>query len=783
MVKSGKNWGMNEGPNHTHQELQYLRNEVKKLNNQFDLLFDNSPYMMYEIDIKGPKLLRVNDVLCEKMGYTREEFLSRDPMNFIDRESKKLFQDTIENFPSVNKQPYWMEYTGVSKDGDQVIGERNIIFTYENGMPKGAFVIVHDVTQRKKNEESLKESEELYRSLFEVSDDGFELLEVLFDEDSIAYDCKILMVNQAFEHQTGLKKKDVLGQRTNKIIPLLEDSWLEIIGRVVRTGKPEHMVEFNKHTNRWYDDYIFKFKHNQVGLLIRDITERKNDEKALKESEELYRTLFENNQDGFVLVEPVFDDEGNSHDFVMLDFNKVWEDQTGLNAADYLGKTITEAMPDVEPIWISNFAEVCKTDEPIHFESYNKVADKWFDIYAFTFKKGQVGVLFNDISKRKRAEEALEDVKNNLELQVKERTLQLSNERQRLYNIFEKMPVMVWLITSDYRIPFANKAFRDKFGEAEGRYCYDYCFGLSEPCDFCESFNVFETGKPHNWECKTKDGSVLHVYDFPFTDIDGTKLILEIDIDVTNYKQAQDALSNYNVILEKKVAERTRKLEKSNKELEQFAYVASHDLQEPLRMVSSFTQLLERKYKGKLDSNADDYIGFILDGSKRMKDLIDDLLTLSRLDTENNELELNDLNQVLDDVLLDLKSTMDETNAQVTCDHLPVAYCDSSQIRQVFQNLIRNAIKFHQKIPRIHISAGGNENEWIIGVKDNGIGIDPKHHQEIFEVFRRLHTREEYAGTGIGLAICKRLIDGHNGRIWVESEPEKGATFYFTIPK
>lgn len=226
-----------------------------------------------------------------------------------------------------------------------------------------------------------------------------------------------------------------------------------------------------------------------------------------------------------------------------------------------------------------------------------------------------------------------------------------------------------------------------------------------------------------------------------------------------------------------------KKLEISNKELERFAYVASHDLQEPLRMVSSFTQLLERKYKDKLDADANDYIGFIVDGSKRMKDLINDLLTFSRLNTEKREFQLTDLNQVLDSVLLDLKSTIEKLNANITHDDLPVVNCDYSQIRQVFQNLIVNALKFHETPPKIYISAGENEEEWILGVNDKGIGIDPVHQKQIFEIFRRLHTREEYTGTGIGLSICKRIIEGHNGRIWVESEPGKGSSFYFTIPQ
>ena len=231
------------------------------------------------------------------------------------------------------------------------------------------------------------------------------------------------------------------------------------------------------------------------------------------------------------------------------------------------------------------------------------------------------------------------------------------------------------------------------------------------------------------------------------------------------------------------LTETIKKLEASNKELEQFAYVASHDLQEPLRMVASFTQLLEKKYKDNLDKDADEYIDFIVEGANRMKDLIDDLLIFSRLNTEKKAFQNTDLNQLLKNVIFGMKSTIEKENAYITYDSLPVVRCDSSQMNQVFQNLISNSIKFHETPPRIHISAEENTDEWILGVSDEGIGIDPSYQQKIFDVFRRLHTREEYAGTGIGLSICKRIVERHGGRIWVESEPNKGANFYFTILK
>jgi signal transduction histidine kinase len=251
-----------------------------------------------------------------------------------------------------------------------------------------------------------------------------------------------------------------------------------------------------------------------------------------------------------------------------------------------------------------------------------------------------------------------------------------------------------------------------------------------------------------------------------------SRVIKALQTEITERKRAEEELEQY-----------ASELERSNQELQQFAYVASHDLQEPLRMVTSYVQLLQRRYRGQLDSDADEFIAFAVDGATRMQALIKGLLTYSRVGTRGKPFEPTDTETTLNHTLMNLKLAIEESDTVVTHDPLPTVIADAMQMEQLLQNLIGNAIKFKREHPpRVHVGASRQNGEWIFSVQDNGIGIEPRYNDRIFLIFQRLHTRDQYPGTGIGLAVCKRIVERHNGRIWVQSEPDQGSTFYFTIP-
>jgi light-regulated signal transduction histidine kinase (bacteriophytochrome) len=244
--------------------------------------------------------------------------------------------------------------------------------------------------------------------------------------------------------------------------------------------------------------------------------------------------------------------------------------------------------------------------------------------------------------------------------------------------------------------------------------------------------------------------------------------------DITERRRAEESLRRT-----------VEELERSNKELEQFAYVTSHDLQEPLRQVRAFVQLLRERYGDRFDGKAGQYMQFIYNGAERMSNLVADLLEYSRVGSRERKRDPVLCQPSLDAALRNLAASIEEAGARITCDLLPTVTADPTLLTQLFQNLIGNAVKFRWEDvqPAIHVGARREDDHWLFWVRDNGIGVPPEHAERIFQIFQRLHTRDKYPGTGIGLAISKKIVERHGGRIWVESQPGRGSTFYFTLPE
>ncbi len=372
--------------------------------------------------------------------------------------------------------------------------------------------------------------------------------------------------------------------------------------------------------------------------------------------------------------------------------------------------------------------------------------------------------LAKEVAERKRAEEALRQNQRFLEA------------------VIQNAPACIKLVAEDGSLLQMNQAGlrileADSLGQVQGKNISSCASFQYRPAFMNLVKEVFQ-GKTGTleFEAASLKGKPLWLstHAVPLYDNAGNiTALLGITVDITGRKHAEDER-------ERLIGE----LARSNKELEQFAYVASHDLQEPLRMVAGFVSLLEKKYKGRLDEKADKYIRFAVDGSLRMEKLIEGLLAYSRVSTRGIEFRRVDLEQVFNEAAANLSAAIRESKAHVTRDDLPAVMGDETQLLQLLQNLIGNAVKFRKTDvpPEVHISAQKKETEWLFEVRDNGIGIKKEDFGKLFQVFQRLHSREEYPGTGIGLAVCKKIVERHGGRIWVESVPGEGTSFFFTIP-
>ena len=365
------------------------------------------------------------------------------------------------------------------------------------------------------------------------------------------------------------------------------------------------------------------------------------------------------------------------------------------------------------------------------------------------------------------------------EIVAQQRTAEIiEKERKRLLSLMDGIDDVIYVSDPEsYELLHVNEAFKSNWGgDINGKKCYKVLQNRDAPCPFCTNDRIFGDmlGQSHVWEFQNEVNQ--HWYrcsDKAIQWVDGRMVRFEIAADITSLKLLEDELKQKN-----------DELGRSNKELEQFAYVASHDLQEPLRMVASYTELLQERYQGKLDAKADKYIGYAVDGAKRMQGLINDLLLLSRVNTRGKPFGPVDCNDLVQKVLQSMRAAIEDQQARIEVGPLPVILGDETQLFQLFQNLIANAVKFHgADLPVVKISAKQNNSTWIFQVQDNGIGIDSRFFDRIFIIFQRLHERGAYQGTGIGLAISKKIVERHGGNIWIESQPDKGSSFYFSLPK
>jgi PAS domain S-box-containing protein len=752
-----------------------------------------------------------------------------DYENYVHEEDRKRFVEYVRD--SLNsRNPMNIEYRMVQESGNVIHVHAICESTYDaDGKPAVTRGTLQDITARKMDEERLRDSEEMFRSVFETSTQGIMLT---------APDGTVYRANKAAQDLLGRSEEEILEVGRDRVIDFDDPRLKLALEERSRTGCFIGELNYRRKDGTVFPAFVssslFPTAKGEMrcSIIFQDITERKLAEETLKRNKERieadlkaltrmhelvmkisrlndFKAVLQEIMD--VAVAIVGADRGTlqliegdslnlvahyAHEQPFIEFFKVVTSQASVcgEATKHNKRVIVEDVeisplftgtPSLEVLRSAGVRSVQST--PLVNRNGNLIGiltTQWsvphtpdeHDLWRIDLLAQRA----TDFIENWRAGEALRKSHDELEMRVQERTAELEEakqditvERQRLYDVLETLPVYVCLLDSDYRMPFANRYFRETFAKPLGRRCHDFLFNLTEPCEICDTYTVMKTRAPHHWYWTGPNGRDYDIYDFPFFEADGSMLILEMGIDITERNKAEASLKQT-------LAELTR----SNEDLQQFAYVASHDLQEPLRNVASCLQMLEKKYKNNLGADGDQYIHHAVEGAVRMKALITDLLEYSRVATRGKLPKRTDCEQLLDQTLKNLRMAISEAGAMISHDPLPAIFGDDSQLLLVFQNLLQNAIKFRKDVaPEIHVSAVKNKKEWIFSIKDNGIGIESQHLDRIFVIFQRLHKRSQYDGTGMGLAIVKKVVERHGGRIWVVSEPRAGSTFYFTIPE
>ena len=763
-------------------EQKEIQNALKQSEERYHSLFKNNHAAMLLIDPETGYIVDANPAACSFYGYKSDEITKLKITDFnILGEEKTLAE--MQKAKSEEKKYFLFQHrlsNGEIRDVEVYSGP----ITVEN--KKILYSIIHDVTVQKKAEEEVRktrdhleelveertvELEEAYESLKDSERGLAEAQRIahlgnwewnivtneLYWSDEIyrIFGCQPQEFGATYDAFLNYVHPEDREYVNNKVKEALNGNPYNIDHRIILTSGKERIVH--------EQGEVTFHKENPVKMVgtVQDVTEQRRAEEQTRR----LASIVESSEDA------IFSKNLNG---VIESWNRGAKKIYGYEASEIMGKHISILMNPQEWDKVSKFMEKVQEGKTItHYEGIRLRKDGSEFNVSVTLSpirdsKGNVtsiSVIARDVTERKKAEEDLKRSETILqeatrlskvgayEWDIKKDKFIFSPEWRRIHGIKEKSLSSKELI----KITHSEDVLRVQNA-------------MNEALEGKKQYNIeYRIINQINGEMK-----YIHALGTIIKDEEGNSAkMYGVAHDITESKLA--FIERENLIDE---------LRRSNDELQQFAYITSHDLQEPLLNIASYAQLLEKRYKGQLDSDADEFIEFMVNGAIRMKQQIKGLLDYFRVGTRGNEFKNFNAEDALDAALSNLHSSIGKNKAEVTYDNLPVISADESQIRIVFQNLIGNAIKFRKKDenPKIHISVLREENEWIFSVSDNSIGMEQEYTDKIFEIFRRLHPIGEYKGAGIGLAIVKRIIDRHEGRIWVESSLGEGSTFYFTIP-
>lgn len=691
----------------------------------------------------------INEPGAAILGFAPDEIIGKRPADIgflgFDEDAQGVCEDQVER----------REFRMRRRDGTYIwVSSTARSFHDEDGQHKGSVALFSDVTNEKCQPDFKDDACQKLEVLEGISDGLF----------ALSHDWRFIYLNDIAAANFGKKTRDLLGKMIWEECPELLGTSFELTCREVMESREKQKFETKSLcSDKWFD---IRVDPTPSGIMVHwiDVTERRKALKALKEKEAKHRNLFENLHEAVSIFRPVIDGSGEVVDLEWVDANPVVDSIFGLRKGQIIGKRVSQMYRDLgaPATPISAIKEVMATGTSASIEDYHDpLLDRHMFVSVVPLEDGTYGMMAIDIT-------GLKKVQNRAE-----------EQRARLQAILDNTPVAVGVIDTKGGIVLDNGVLKKIWCNEE--------LTLTSVSDYskCRAWwpETGEPVKPEDWPAARALKGETSTSTFDIEKYDGTRGALIISAAPIRDEAGNitGAVWTNQVISDLRRTE--EELKRSNADLQQFAYVASHDLQEPLRMVMAYLGLLIRRHGHELNPKAAEYAKIAMDGAERMRQLIDDLLAYSRIESNKAVRTPVDLNHVARSVVSDLRMAIEEADAEVDVESLPVVYADEAQMVQVLQNLIGNAVKFRgAEPPRVKISSKRRIGEWVISVKDNGIRIDPRHQDDLFKMFHRLHGRAEYPGTGIGLAITKKIVERHGGRIWFESEPGKGTTFHFTMP-
>ncbi|MDB5202987.1 MAG: sensor signal transduction histidine kinase [Ferruginibacter sp.] len=719
----------------------------------------------------------MNAAGLKAMGMTEQQVVNKYVDEIIPPGSLEIVLEKYQEAIQHKKTVHWEEVSDYPSGVKTGIVSVTPVFD-DKGTCLWLVGTVNDISERKNAEENLAQSEHRLRTILETEPEC--ILQLGRHE-------KLIYINPAglamIEADTVPDLENL--SLTDLISPEYRPLFKTLTEEVFSGGSRILQFEMNglKGTHRWLEIHAVPFKNSAGEItsllgITRDITAQKNLEKALIHERDQFFAMFSKAPSAIGML------KGPDHVFVMA--NPLYTQLTGKQ--NLIGRTVAEALPEVvEQGFVAMLDGVYHTGEPFIGEELlvkidTKGDGEFTDFYisfiyqAYRNTTGEIEGVFFFI--------------NNVTEQILSRK-ELEKSEKFFKTVIDSSVDMITIIDPDGKTIYASPAVSKTFG-----YTMEECLSLNNadivhPDDSLVMQELIgkvmmNPGVPMETPAvrdRKKDGTYIWVEGTltNFIGTEGINAIVANFRDVTERKKASEELYALNLQLLKNVND----LAVSNRELEDFAYVASHDLQEPLRMVTGFLKLVEQRYSDVIDAKGKQYIHYAVDGAKRMQQIILDLLEFSRVGKVNEKEEQVDLNQIVNEVIYLCQNQIIDTKAVVNSGKLPTLPMYKIPLRQVFQNLISNALKYHKEdeAPVINISAEEQATYWQVSVSDNGIGIDKEYFDQIFVIFKRLHNKDQYSGTGIGLAVCKKIIENFGGKIWLSSGENQGSTFYFTIPK